>query len=118
MVKQPESRCAIPSGEADGTRAGLRGHIVNDMERVHLLRHVRAPLPGGRASRSIARSGPWSIDPYPLVWCVASCIESCPKHCLTMDPAYTPIATAKSCRVVHVPDPKAAVTEIVSLTAR
>ena len=35
----------------------------------------------------------------------------CPKHCLTMDPAYTPIATAKSCRVVHVPDPKAAVTE-------
>ena len=41
----------------------------------------------------------------------APCVRVCPKHCLTMDPAYTPIATAKSCRVVHVPDPKAAVTE-------
>ena len=40
-----------------------------------------------------------------------TCVRVCPKHCLTMDPAYTPIATAKSCRVVHVPDPKAAVTE-------
>ena len=52
----------------------------------------------------------WAIDPFRCVQC-GTCVRVCPKHCLTMDPAYTPIATAKSCRVVHVPDPKAAVTE-------
>ena len=50
------------------------------------------------------------VDPFRCVQC-GTCVRVCPKHCLTMDPAYTPIATAKSCRVVHVPDPKAAVTE-------
>ncbi len=48
----------------------------------------------------------WAIDPFLCVQC-SSCVRACPKACLHMLPTYTPIATAQSCTVVEVPDPKA-----------
>lgn len=72
-------------------------------------RHLRKSCPADAIAVE-KKERTWAIDPFRCVQC-GTCVRVCPKHCLTMDPAYTPIATAKSCRVVHVPDPKAAVTE-------
>ena len=44
MVKRPVTVC-YPQEKLTAPER-LRGHIVNDM---HLLRHVRTALPGGRA---------------------------------------------------------------------
>ena len=89
LFKKPET--VLYPFEQKPAPAGLKGHIENDASACILC-------------------GTWAIDPFRCVQC-GTCVRVCPKHCLTMDPAYTPIATAKSCRVVHVPDPKAAVTE-------
>ena len=83
------------------------------MEQVVRQLVERAIEQGAQQADAIAvekKERTWAIDPFRCVQC-GTCVRVCPKHCLTMDPAYTPIATAKSCRVVHVPDPKAAVTE-------
>lgn len=47
MVKQPVTVCYPQEKLAAPER--LRGHIVNDMDVCICWRHVRAPLPGGRA---------------------------------------------------------------------
>ena len=47
MVKQPVT-VRYPQEKLTAPER-LRGHIVQRHGRVHLLRHVRAPLPGGRA---------------------------------------------------------------------
>ena len=88
LFKKPET--VLYPFEQKPAPAGLKGHIENDASACILC---------GICAKS-----------FRCVQC-GTCVRVCPKHCLTMDPAYTPIATAKSCRVVHVPDPKAAVTE-------
>ena len=100
---------AVPRRAETGP-GGAQGPCEQRRGRVHPVRHLRRSAAPPAPSRWTKQARTWAIDRFRCVQC-GTCVRDCPKHCLTMDPAYTPIATAKSCRVVHVPDPKAAVTE-------
>lgn len=75
MVKQPVTVCYPQEKLAAPER--LRGHIVNDHGRVHLLRHVRAPLPRRARSRSIAREERGRLTRMPA-WYAASASRAAP----------------------------------------
>ena len=80
----------------------MRGHIVNDMD--VCIAAACARVAARRAALAVDRKGgTWSIDPYACVVC-GECIESCPKHCLTMDTARTPVAADKTPTVETKPE--------------
>ena len=107
LFKKPET--VLYPFEQKPAPAGLKGHIENDASACILCGICAKSCPADAIAVE-KKERTWAIDPFRCVQC-GTCVRVCPKHCLTMDPAYTPIATAKSCRVVHVPDLKAAVTE-------
>ena len=107
LFKKPET--VLYPFEQKPAPAGLKGHIENDASACILCGICAKSCPADAIAVE-KKERTWAIDPFRCVQCGTG-VRVCPKHCLTMDPAYTPIATAKSCRVVHVPDPKAAVTE-------
>lgn len=84
---------------------GLKGHIVNDVSRCIVCGICARVCPAGALAVD-KKARTWAIDPFRCVQC-SSCVRACPKACLHMLPTYTPIATAQSCTVVEVPDPKA-----------
>ena len=107
LFKKPET--VLYHFEQKPAPAVLKGHNENDASACILCGICAKSCPADAIAVE-KKERTWAIDPFRCVQC-GTCVRVCPKHCLTMDPAYTPIATAKSCRVVHVPDPKAAVTE-------
>ena len=104
LFKKPET--LLYPFETKPAPAGLKGHIAIDAADCILCGICAKTCPAD-AIVVEKKDRTWSIDPFRCVQC-GSCVRACPKACLSMDPAYTPVATAQSCRVVEVPDPKAA----------
>lgn len=103
LFKKPET--LLYPLEEKPAPAGLKGHIVNDVDRCILCGICARVCPAGALAVD-KKARTWAIDPFRCVQC-GSCVRACPKACLAMDSAYTPIATAQSCTVLEVPDPKA-----------
>ncbi|MEY8461166.1 4Fe-4S binding protein [Eggerthellaceae bacterium 24-137] len=103
LFKKPET--VLYPAEQKPAPAGLKGHIENDVS-LCILCGICAKACPADAIVVEKKERTWAIDPFRCVQC-GSCVRACPKACLHMLPAYTPIATAQSCTVVEVPDPKA-----------
>ena len=84
--------------------AGLKGHVVNDVDRCILcgICQKRCPCAAIVVDKP-ART--WTIDRFRCVQC-GSCVRECPKDCLTMEPTYTPPATSKHVDSFEVPETK------------
>ncbi|MCB7036996.1 4Fe-4S binding protein [Eggerthella sinensis] len=84
--------------------AGLKGHVVNDVDRCILcgICMKRCPCSAITVDKA-ART--WSINRFRCVQC-GSCVRECPKDCLTMEPTYTPPAAEKYEDTFEVPDTK------------
>lgn len=80
---------------------GLKGHIVNDVAGCILCGMCARTCPTD-AEVVDKKASTWSIDRFRCVQC-GSCIRACPKQCLSMDPAYAPVATSKHVDVFAVP---------------
>lgn len=102
LFKKPET--VLYPFEQKPAPAGLKGHVANDASRCILCGICQKCCPAG-AIVVEKKERTWSIDPFRCVQC-GSCVRQCPKDCLTMEPTYTAVATAQSCTVVTVPDPK------------
>lgn len=107
LFKKPET--LMYPLETKPAPAGLKGHIAIDQSLCILCGICQKTCPAD-AIVVEKKQRTWSLDPFRCVQC-GSCVRACPKHCLEMLPQYSSIATAQSCTVVEVPDPKAAVTE-------
>lgn len=107
LFKKPET--VLYPFEQKPAPAGLKGHIENDAS-LCILCGICAKACPACAITVEKKERTWAIDPFRCVQC-ASCVRACPKSCLHMLPTYTPVATAQSCTVVDIPDPKASVTE-------
>lgn len=107
LFKKPET--VLYPFETKPAPAGLKGHVENEVSQCILCGICQKSCPAD-AIVVEKKERIWSIDPFRCVQC-GTCVRLCPKKCLTMEPSYTPIATAKTCRVLQVPDPKAGVTE-------
>ena len=100
LFKQPET-VKYPF-EKKPQPAGLKGHIVIDVDRCILC---------GMCDRSCAtncitvdrKERFWEIQPYQCVQC-GYCITVCPKDCLAMDPDYAPAATEMAVTHRDVPE--------------
>ena len=104
LFKKPET--LMYPAETKPAPAGLKGHIANDVRQCILCGIYQKSCPAD-AIVVEKKDRLWSIDPFRCVQC-GSCVRACPKSCLYMMPGYTAIATAQSCAVLEVPDPKAA----------
>lgn len=82
--------------------AGLKGHIVNDVDDCILCGTCmrRCPCNAITVNKS---DRTWSIFRFRCVQC-GSCVRACPKKCLTMAPTYTTPATQKHDDVFEVPE--------------
>ena len=103
LFKKPET--LLYPAEQKSAPAGLKGHIENDAS-LCILCGICAKACPADAIVVEKKERTWAIDPFRCVQC-GSCVRACPKACLAMNSAYTPIATAQSCTVLEVPDPKA-----------
>ncbi len=110
LFKKPET--LLYPLETKPAPVGLKGHIVNEVELCILCGICQKTCPAGALTVE-KKERTWSIDPFRCVQCGA-CVRACPKDCLSMDPASTAIATEKSRKEFHVPDPKATTEEAVS----
>lgn len=96
MFKKPET--ILYPVETKPAPAGLKGHIVNDIDACILCGICQKRCPTG-AIEVDKPAGTWSINRFRCVQC-GSCVRECPKSCLSMDPAYTPPAAEKYVDVV------------------
>lgn len=96
MFKKPET--IMYPIETKPAPAGLKGHIINDIDVCILCGICMKRCPTGAITVDKSASI-WSIDRFRCVQC-GSCVRECPKDCLHMDPAYTPPAASKSVDVV------------------
>ena len=89
LFKKPET--LMYPVETKTPPAGLKGHVVNDVDRCILcgICQKRCPCAAIVVDKP-ART--WTIDRFRCVQC-GSCVRECPKDCLTMEPTYTPPAT-------------------------
>ena len=87
LFKKPET--LMYPVETKTPPAGLKGHVVNDVDRIVVDKPART----------------WTIDRFRCVQC-GSCVRECPKDCLTMEPTYTPPATSKHVDSFEVPETK------------
>ena len=79
-----------------------RGHIEFDDSNCILCNICGKKCPTGaihadKASRTV------TIERMACVQC-SYCVDSCPKHCLTMRPGYTPPDSSKTVDTFHVPE--------------
>ena len=100
LFKKPETTC-YPF-EKKVPPAGLKGHVVNDVEHCILcgICMKRCPTSAIVVEKPARR---WEIDRFRCVQC-GTCVRECPKHCLTMDPAYAPVARKKHTDGFDVPE--------------
>lgn len=84
--------------------AGLKGHVVNDVDHCILCGICQKRCPCGTITVDKA-TRTWSIDRFRCVQC-GNCVRECPKSCLSMEPTYTPPATEKYVDSFQVPDTK------------
>ena len=86
LFKKPET--LMYPVETKTPPAGLKGHVVNDVDRCILcgICQKRCPCAAIVVDKP-ART--WTIDRFRCVQC-GSCVRECPKDCLTMEPTYTP----------------------------
>lgn len=82
--------------------AGLKGHIAIDVGGCILcgICMKRCPCAAIEVSKPTRT---WAIDRFRCVQC-GTCARECPKQCLTMEPAYAPVATAKHVDSFDVPE--------------
>jgi len=100
LFKKPETIC-YPF-ETKPAPAGLKGHIVNDVDVCILCGMCeRSCVADAIAVDKQART--WSVNPFRCVQC-GYCISVCPKKCLSMDPAYWTPNTEKTPEVFEVPE--------------
>ena len=84
--------------------ARSRGHVEIDMETCILCGLCSRKCPY-RAITVDRAAGTWSIDRMGCVQC-ADCTTGCPKHCLQMQPGYTPPGPKKLVDVYQKPQPE------------
>ena len=84
--------------------ARSRGHVEIDMETCILCGLCSRKCPSGAITVDRA-AGTWSIDRMGCVQC-ADCTTGCPKHCLQMQPGYTPPGPKKLVDVYQKPQPE------------
>ena len=104
LFKKPET--VLYPFEQKPAPAGLKGHVVNEVELCILCGICQKTCPA-EAITVEKKERLWAIDPFLCVQCGA-CVRACPKDCLIMEPQATAIATAKYCTERDVPDQKAA----------
>lgn len=100
MFKKPET-IQYPTQKRFAPE-GLKGHIVNDMPRCILCGICEKRCPTGALTVE-KNEGTWTIDRFRCVQC-GSCVRECPEHCLSMDPAYTPVALEMSKSTYRKPE--------------
>ena len=102
LFKKPET--LMYPVETKTPPAGLKGHVVNDVDRCILcgICMKRCPCDAITVDKP-ART--WSINRFRCVQC-GTCVRECPKDCLTMEPTYTPPATSKHVDSFEVPETK------------
>ena len=78
----------------------LKGSVINAAEDCILCGICEKKCPADAIVVSKEERN-WSIDRFRCVQCGA-CIDACPKNCLSMDPAYCPLATQKTVDNIEV----------------
>lgn len=81
---------------------GQKGHVVNDTEKCILCSKCQKVCPCNAILVNKAERR-WEINPFRCVQC-GNCIRNCPVSCLSMDPSATPVAAAKYCKDLEVPE--------------
>ena len=82
--------------------AGLKGHVVNDVETCILCSICAKRCPTSAITVD-KKARTWAINPFRCVQC-GSCVRECPKQCLTIDPHYAAPATQMERSVFDVPE--------------
>ena len=99
LFKKPET--LLYPLETKTPPAGLKGHIVNDVDACILCGMCQKSCPC-HCIRVDKAELLWEIDPFMCVQC-GTCVRVCPTKCLSMDGTPTPVATAKYRRDLTVP---------------
>lgn len=84
LFKKPET--VLYPVEKKEAPAGLKGHIVNDVD-VCILCGIcqrRCPCAAIVVEKTNRK---WTIDKFRCVQC-GTCVLECPKHCLSMEPGW------------------------------
>lgn len=100
LFKKPET--ILYPFEKKEPYAGQKGHIVNDIDKCILCGMCQKSCPCHCIEVEKAERR-WEIDPFMCIQC-GSCVRACPVKCLTMDPDCTPVAAAKYCNDLEVPE--------------
>lgn len=82
--------------------AQQKGHIYNHVESCILCGMCQRSCPCNCISVE-KKERRWEINPFICIQC-GSCVRACPTNCLEMKPEYTPVAAAKYCNDVSVPE--------------
>ena len=100
LFKKPET--LLYPFEKKEPYAGLKGHVVNDVEQCILCGMCQKTCPC-HCIRVEKAERLWEISPFMCIQC-GSCVRVCPTKCLSMSPEYTPVAPEKYCKDLAVPE--------------
>ena len=100
LFKKPET--VLYPVEKKEAPAGLKGHIVNDVDVCILCGICQRRCP----CAAIVVEKPnrkWTIDKFRCVQC-GTCVLECPKHCLSMEPGWPAPSKEMYIESVDVPE--------------
>ena len=100
LFKKPET--VLYPVEKKEAPAGLKGHIVNDVD-VCILCGIcqrRGPCAAIVVEKPNRK---WTIDKFRCVQC-GTCVLECPKHCLSMEPGWPAPSREMHTESVDVPE--------------
>ena len=100
LFKKPET--VLYPVEKKEAPAGLKGHIVNDVDVCILCGICQRRCP----CAAIVVEKPnrkWTIDKFRCVQC-GTCVLECPKHCLSMEPGWPAPSSEMYTESVDVPE--------------